>query len=131
MRARQAEPQAELSPILHAVSRELASLGDMGSVLQSVLSQLASAHARVSGEQHAPGSEDIQALDLFTQRLFVLADFLKALAPTVTPGSCGDLGRALEGVNLSDVARRLGAEGSGFEDGPVDTGELELWGDEG
>jgi hypothetical protein len=125
----QAESQADLLPILQAVSRELTSLGDMGSVLQSVLSSLAAAHARLSGEPHAPGSEDIQALDLFTQRLFVLADFLNALAPTVTPGSRGDLGRALEGVNLSDVAKRLGAE-TVDADEPVQTGELELWGDE-
>jgi hypothetical protein len=94
-----------------------------------VLSSLAAAHARLSGEPHAPGSEDIQALDLFTQRLFVLADFLNALAPTVTPGSRGDLGRALEGVNLADVAKRLGAE-TAETDEPVYTGELELFGDD-
>lgn len=122
----QAAPQAELSPILQAVSRELTSLGDMGSVLQSVLSSLASAHSKLTDEPHVPDSEDIQALDLFTQRLFVLADFLNALAPTVTPGSCGNLSRALERVNLSDVARRLGAETSDADE-PVHTGDLDLF----
>jgi len=128
MRGAPAQSQADLSPILQAVSRELTALGDMGSVLQSVLSALATAHARLSGEPHVPGSEDIQALDLFTQRLFVLADFLDALAPTVTPGSQGDLGRALEGVNLADVAKRLGADAPDMDE-PVHTGELELFGD--
>jgi hypothetical protein len=127
MDAAPVESQAELLPILQAVSRELTSLGDMGSVLQSVLSSLATAHARLSGEPHAPGSEDIQALDVFTQRLFVLADFLNALAPTVTPGSRGDLGRALEEVNLADVAKRLG--GDALEGDDRHTGELELFGD--
>ena len=123
------EPQAELLPILQAVSRELTSLGDMGAVLQGVLSSLASAHARVSGEMHAPSSEDIQALDLFTQRLFVLAEFLTALAPTVTPKSRGNLVQALEVVNLADVARRLGAPGTVALEAPS-TGELELWEDD-
>ena len=123
------EPQADLLPILQAVSRELTSLGDMGAVLQGVLSSLASAHARLSGEKHAPASEDIQALDLFTQRLFVLAEFLTALAPTVTPDSRGDLTRALEVVNLADVARRLGAQGTDPVAAPS-TGELELWEDD-
>jgi hypothetical protein len=127
MDAAPVESQAELLPILQAVSRELTSLGDMGSVLQSVLSSLATAHARLSGEPHTPGSEDIQALDVFTQRLFVLADFLNALAPTVTPGSRGDLGRALEEVNLADVAKRLG--GDALEGDDRHTGELELFGD--
>jgi hypothetical protein len=129
MSATQLAPGADLPPILQAVSRELASLGDMGSELQTVLSSLAIAHARLSGEPHAPGSEDIQALDLFTQRLFVLADFLGALAPTVTPGSRGDLGLALEGVNLADVAKRLGADKTDGDE-PIDTGELELFGDD-
>ena len=124
----QTTAQSDLLPILQAVSRESASLGDMGSALQSVLSSLASAHARLSGEKHAPASEDIQALDLFTQRLFVLADFLNTLAPTVTPGSQGDLTLALEVVNLGDVARRLGAQA--VDDGGArDTGDLELFGD--
>lgn len=125
----QPEAQADLLPILRAVSRELTSLGSMGAALQGVLSSLACAHARLSGEIHAPGSEDIQALDLFTQRLFVLADFLTALAPTVTPGSCGDLTLALERVNLADVARRL-APGGEDEPEPEGHGELELWGDD-
>jgi hypothetical protein len=129
MSAAQAESQAELLPILQAVSRELASLGDMGSVLQSVLGSLATAQAQLSGEPHGAVSEDIQALDVVTQRLFVLADFLNALAPTVTPGSRGDLGLALEGVNLADVAKRLGAE-SVDTDEPIHPGELELFGDE-
>jgi hypothetical protein len=129
MQVTQAEPQADLSPILQAVSRELTSLGDMGSILQTVLSSLASAHARLSGEAHAPQSEDIQALDLFTQRLFVLADFLTALAPTVTPGSRGDLTLALEGVNLADVAKRLGSDTTDDED-LTNTGDLDFFGDD-
>ena len=116
----------DLPPILQAVSRELTSLGDLGSSLQTVLSSLATAHSRLAGD--GPGSEDIQAMDVFTQRLFVLADFLNALAPTVTPGSTGDLDRALEGVNLADVARRLGADTK--EEPPSVTGELELWGED-
>ena len=124
----QDSPGAQLLPVLQAVSRELASLGDMGSSLQSVLSSLASAHARMTGDSHVPGSEDIQALDLFTQRLFVLADFLTALAPTVTPGSCGNLDQALEVVSLSDVARRL--KGESPHDMEVDAGEFEMFGDD-
>lgn len=120
-------PGVELSPILQAVSRELASLGDMGSSLQSVLGALASAHARTIGDSGMPGSEDIQALDLFTQRLFGLADFLAALAPTVTPGSCGDLDRALQVVSLSDVARRLKGESPG--DLAMDAGGFQMFGD--
>ncbi len=129
MEAAHAGSQAELAPILQAVSRELTSLGDMWAVLQSVLSSLASAHAGLANEMHAPASEDIQVLDLFTQRLFVLADFLNTLAPTVTPGSCGNLSLALGAVNLADVARRLGAEAPG-EDEPVYAGDLEMFGDD-
>ncbi len=129
MDAAHAEPQAELAPILQAVSRELTSLGDMGAVLQSVLSSLASAHTGLANEMHAPASEDIQVLDLFTQRLCVLADFLNTLTPTVTPGSCGNLCLALGAVNLADVARRLGAEAPG-EDERVYAGDLEMFGDD-
>lgn len=124
----QEQPRAELEPVLHAVSRELASLGDMGTGLQAVLSSLAQAHVRMTGEEHAPASEDIQALDLFTQRLFVLAEFLTALAPTVTLGAQADLSQALAVVSLSDVARRLGAEGP--LEAVADTGAFELFGDD-
>jgi enamine deaminase RidA (YjgF/YER057c/UK114 family) len=127
------DPEAELPAILGAVSRELSALGDMGADLQSVLSPLAHAHGnlrQLSGEVgHVPGSEEIQALDLFTQRLFVLADFLTALASTVSPGSRADLRRALSVVSLSDVARRLGSLAA-TEEMAVDTGALELFGDE-
>jgi hypothetical protein len=127
------DPASELPAILGAVSRELSALGDMGADLQSVLSPLAHAHGnlrQLSGDVgHVPGSEEIQALDLFTQRLFVLADFLTALAPTVSPGSRADLRRALSVVSLSDVARRLGSEATAQEM-PADTGALELFGDE-
>ena len=123
----QGPPGVELPPILQAVSRELASLGDMGSSLQAVLSSVAGAHARMTGNGHMPGSEGIQALDSLTQRLFALADFLTVLAPTVTPGSCGDLERALQVVSLSDVARRLKGEISNAT--AVDAGEFEVFGD--
>ncbi len=130
---RDEDPEAELPAILGAVSRELSALGDMGADLQSVLSPLAHAHGnlrQLSGEVgHVPGSEEIQALDLFTQRLFVLADFLTALAPTVSPGSRAGLRRALSAVSLSDVARRLGSVAA-VEEMPVDTGALELFGDD-
>jgi hypothetical protein len=119
------DPGSELPAILGAVSRELVALGDMGADLQSVLSPLAQAHGNL---RQPPGSEEIQALDLFTQRLFVLADFLTALAPTVSPGSRADLRQALGAVSLSDVARRLGSAAA--EEIPVDTGALELFGDE-
>jgi hypothetical protein len=130
---RDEDPGSELPAILGAVSRELSALGDMGADLQSVLSPLAHAHGnlrQLTGEVgHVPGSEEIQALDLFTQRLFVLADFLTALAPTVSPGSRADLRQALGAVSLSDVAKRLGSAAA-VEEMPVDTGALELFGDE-
>jgi hypothetical protein len=107
-------PQADLLPVLQAVSLELTALGHMGTALQSVLSA------------PLPRSEDVQALDVFTQRLFVLADFLSALAATVPPGSRCDLGRALAGVNLADVAGRLRAD---TERPAAAAGELELFGD--
>jgi hypothetical protein len=129
MAAAHAGSQAELVPILQAVSRELTSLGNMGAVLQSVLSSLASAHAGLASGIHAPASEDIQVLDLFTQRLFVLADFLNTLAPTITPGSRGNLSLALDSVNLADVARRLGAEAPD-ENELTYAGELEMFGDD-
>ncbi len=129
---RDEDPASELPAILGAVSRELSALGDMGADLQSVLSPLAHAHGnlrQLSGDAgHVPGSEEIQALDLFTQRLFVLADFLTALAPTVSQGSRADLRQALGVVSLSDVARRLGSAAS--EEISVDTGALELFGDD-
>lgn len=126
--------RAALPPVLHAVSRELLALGDMGAGLQAAFSSLTLAHARMTGEEHAPSCEDIQALDLFTQRLFVLAEFLTALAPTVTPGSEADLSHALSAVNLADVARRLGTEeGGAAEEGAepeTDPGDFELFGDD-
>ncbi len=130
---RDEDPAAELPAILGAVSRELSALGDMGADLQSVLSPLPHAHGnlqQLSGDTgHVPGSEEIQALDLFTQRLFVLADFLTALAPTVSPGSRANLRQALGAVSLSDVARRLGSAAPA-EEIPVDTGGLELFEDD-
>ena len=90
--------QAEytLPAVLRAVRCEMTSLGGQAQHLQDRLSPIA----------RTEQGEALQALDLLTQRLFGLADFLDRLIPAL-PDQALDLAPALDVMTLSDQVRRL------------------------
>ncbi len=113
-----------LEPVLDALGRELARMADVAVRLQG-LPNLSTESIQASQAQIV---QDIQALDGLTQSLFALADFVSALAPTVTAQSSCDLKSALNLVTLSDVARRLDSDAG--PDPEHEAGALELFGDD-
>ena len=112
-----------LAVILEAVGREVARLGQAASDLQEVLSPLARAFGK--GGRNV---EDIQALDLISQHLYGVANFLGALAPTLPIAWAGDAVAAARAVTLSSLAQRLSCPPCDFHpaEGEV-VGELELF----
>jgi hypothetical protein len=88
--------ETTLPAMLRAVQRELVSLGTQAEQLQDRLSPVV---------RTVPGAA-LQDLDLLTQRLFGLTDFLDTLIPAL-PDQMLDLAPALDAMTLSDQARRL------------------------
>ncbi|WP_426958709.1 hypothetical protein [Muricoccus radiodurans] len=105
-----------LCDILGAVGREASDLARMAAGLQAALP--------VPGTRLCARTvESLQSLDLLTQRLQGLADFLDALAPTLPPAWRADVAAAVRGLTLSGLARRL--SGAGIEEpGAVEDCEL-------
>ena len=91
-----------LAAILEAVGQEVARLGQVASDLQEVLSPLACAFGK-DGQT----AEDIQALDLLSQHLCGVADFLGALVPTLPIEWTADAAAAARTLTLSSLAQRL------------------------
>ena len=108
---------AEMRDVMEAIGSELIDLGQASAALQAMLRPT-----------QRPDRQGLQALDLFTQRLFALADFLATLTPAIDGGCSVDPSTALATVCLSDMARRL-ANGSyrrGSQDAnPLPSAEVE------
>ena len=89
---------AGVRDILEAIGSELIGLGEASGALQAMLRPT-----------HRPDREGLQALDMFTQRLFALSEFLSTLTPAIDEHCQVDPAAALAAVCLSDMARRLAA----------------------
>lgn len=106
-----------LSETLGACADELAALAALCEQLQTDLSPALQTLAAV---------EDAQALDLLTQSLGSIADYLIELSSSLPSEWVIDPRDAASRVSLSEMARRLaGAQGHA----PPDSGELELFGE--
>jgi hypothetical protein len=105
-----------LSRTLGACADELAALAALSQQLQTDLSPALQTLSAV---------EDAQALDLLTQSLGAIADYLIDLAAGLPPDWLIDPRDAVARVSLAEMARRLA--GAHASDGQ-DSGELELFG---
>jgi len=112
--------ERSLAAILDAIGAEFTELAGFAEELQSVLS---TALLRVAHDPHC--HRNIQSLDLFSQRLRALSDFLAALGPAVPPAWRIDADAALHAVPLADLARHLQGHEPLAPQEPA--GELELF----
>ena len=98
------EPAARpLSESLDLVAREVTDLVAVGDQLQDLISRLAVAAGRVD-----PASMmEAQAVDLLSQRLSGLANFLRALADAAPADVAADIDKALRVLTLTEQAQRL------------------------
>lgn len=110
--------------ILAAVGREATALGHVADGAQDRMSRL----ARASGLDEG-AMQDLQSLDLFSQSLFGLADFLSDLAADIPAEWDADAVAAARNVRLSDLARRLSRPDRERGRPPIrdDAGALELF----
>lgn len=92
-----------LETLLRVVEAELAQLGRLAETVQTVL---AAALPNVANNPSL--HRDAQAIDLMTQRLHGLSDFIGALCPSLPSAWSVDPREAVAAVKLSDLARRLG-----------------------
>ncbi len=105
-----------LARTLGACADELAALAALCEQLQTDLSPAL---------QNMDAVEDAQALDLLTQSLGSIADYLIELSSQIPAKWVIDPRSAMSRVSLSEMARRLaGAQGHA----PPESGELELFG---
>ncbi len=109
----------DLPGIVGDVALELAGLAETALQLQAQIGPAAA---------HRTPIMALQSLDVLTQSLSGLADFLSTLAGDLPGGCRPDLTRALGRLRLSAMANRLG--GLGREDDMCCEGELELFGAE-
>lgn len=110
------EPAAArpLSESLDLVAREVTDLVTVGDQLQDLISRLAAAAGRVD----PAAMMEAQAVDLLSQRLAGLADFLRALANAAPADVAADIDKALRVLTLTAQAQRLssGASDDAAED---------------
>jgi len=91
-----------LVDILQATARETSEIAGLACSLQSALSPL-----RTAAEQGRHAAIELQSLDVITQRLAGISDFLNALALRLPPHWMCDVAAAARVVTLSDLALRL------------------------
>lgn len=111
-------PQAlqPLSRTLGACAGELAALADRCEALQAGLAPALQTGAAI---------EEAQTLDLLTQSLAAVADYLHALSTALPADWLVDAGQAASIVPLTELAWRLAG---GVLHPPPETGELDLFG---
>lgn len=108
---------AQLAAVLAAVADEMQELAGLAEALQDGIGSLPIAFDDLAMEQ-------IQALDMMTQRLSGLAGFLAGLASTIPDKVQAGIGDALQAMPLADMQSRLASR-------PVaaaEAGALELFG---
>ena len=109
-------PAPSLPAVLDSIGHEMQALGALGTSLQAGL-------GRVTINHDSSSVEEFQALDVLTQRLFDLANFLSALARCVPQDCQPDLSAGLRGLTLGHLQRRLSA----LPDVKAEAGELEVF----
>jgi hypothetical protein len=109
-------PHQPLSRTLGACAGELAALADRCEALQAGLAPALQSGAAI---------EEAQTLDLLTQTLAAVSDYLGALAVTLPPDWTVDAAQAASIVPLTELARRLVG---GVCLKPPESGELDLFG---
>jgi hypothetical protein len=105
-----------LSRTLGACASELAALADRCEALQAGLAPALQSGAAI---------EEAQTLDLLTQSVAAVADYLHALSTTLPADWQVDAGPAASIVPLTELARRLAG---GPLQAPPEAGELDLFG---
>ncbi len=116
------ENGSETAGLLNAIGRELSELGRIGELLQGIVG------AKIrSGAMSERALMDAQAADLLVQHLHELAAFLACYAEAVTTDDADPLGRALVGVRLGALVRRLAPERAVQAPPQVAAGELDLF----
>lgn len=105
-----------LSRTLGACAGELAALADRCEALQAGLAPALQSGAAI---------EEAQTLDLLTQSLAAVADYLHALSAAVPAECLVDASPAAAIVPLTELARRLTG---GLVQAPPESGELDLFG---
>jgi hypothetical protein len=105
-----------LSQTLQACAQELAAWADRCETLQAGLSPVL---------QNKAAIEEAQILDLMTQSLGAMADYLKALAAGLPADWRVDAAPAAAILPLAELARRLSG---GAGDRPSEAGDLDLFG---
>jgi len=105
-----------LSRTLGACAGELAALADRCEALQAGLAPALQSGAAI---------EEAQTLDILTQSLAAVADYLHALATDLPKDWIVDAAPAVAVVRLNELAKRL-AGGSMLP--PAQSGELDLFG---
>lgn len=111
-------PQAHqpLTRTLGACAGELAALADRCEALQAGLAPALQSGAAI---------EEAQTLDMLTQSLAAVADYLHALAADIPKDWVVDAGPATSAVRLTELAKRLA--GGALLPAP-ESGELDLFG---
>ena len=101
---------ADVGVVLYRVGLELAALATLSEDLQDALS-VAEPEGAISSAVTIERLQSMQNLDLLTQTLDALAQFLKILATEPATAATVDMSEALLAVNLSNVATRLSGHG--------------------
>jgi hypothetical protein len=89
---------APLADVLEVCARELQALTEQCERLQALISPVL---------RRVEDGEEIQAMDLLTQSLNGVAQYLAALSQGVAPGWRVDAAQAASGVTIHDLACRL------------------------
>ena len=110
------QPLQPLSRTVSACAGELAALADRCEALQAGLAPALQSGAAI---------EEAQTLDLLTQSLAAVADYLHALSATLPAEWLVDVHSATAIVPLTELARRLAG---GALQAPSEPGELDLFG---
>jgi len=115
-----AEDFIRLRSLLQAFEAELHELGRLAETAQTTLSNVLSRAA-----DDPACHRDAQVLDLLTQRLFGMSNFLSNLAPSIPRLWHVDTSEAVKTVSLGALVDRL--NGASVANVLPDVGELELF----
>jgi hypothetical protein len=113
--------QRSMAQVLQAMAGEMAALAQEAERLQALTGAL------IGDGADAAVIEDAQALDALTQRLSALAGLLARFGNDVPVGWRLDIAPALTGVNLSDLAARIGHPVAAPSQAVAPTGDCELF----
>lgn len=107
----------KISHSLRKVSHELARLESLAQLCQSAFGEVLAEYSVVDGKL----SGKLQQIDIVTQSLEGLTEFVDNLAEINDTGDLSRMDAAFASLKLRDLANRLSGEG---DQGPVETVEL-------